>query len=216
MMSILNLAAAILLLAPALLSAQPQKSLVGFQGIPWGSGIGVVKSKFPNAQEFDFCKSFTDSKSDYEALKSKTKAKNSNCVVIKMENYVIDGVMFYVQFSFDAQGKLTYVTLTHSRAQSESASYIAECTTAYNRVSALLESRYGEYSNVNNATDFGADYASYAVKAWVPLPSEVWIANLSGDKFLKKMATEFNKPESDICKVKINYSKKVPSEASKL
>ena len=212
----LKLAAVVLFLASPFSHAQIQKSLIGFQGTPWGSSIATVKAKFPSAKEFDTCKMFSSTKNNYEALKSEAKSSNSSCQYLKIEDYVIEGLKFSAAFNFDTQNKLTFVTLTYLRQQIESENYASECTAAYNRISVLLESRYGDYSNVNNLDDFGKDYERYSIKAWAPLPSEVWVANLSGDKFINKMATELNKPVLDVCKVKINYSRKVPSEAYKL
>ena len=197
-------------------NAQTQKSLVGFQGVPWGSGISTVKAKFPNAKEEDFCKLMSGTTNNYQSLKSKMREDNASCINLYIEDYSIEGLKFYAQFTFDPQNRLTYVTLAFKKRQSETQDYIAECTSAFNKIARLLEARYGEDSFVKNADEFSKSYSNYAVKAWSPLPSEVWIANLSGDKFLKRMAIELNKPESDVCKVQINYSKKVSHEASKL
>jgi uncharacterized protein YxeA len=205
-----------LLLASPLSHAQIQKSLIGFQGTPWGSSIAAVKAKFPNAKESDFCKLMAGTSNNYQSLKKRMADSNSNCISLNIDNYQIEGTKFYVEFTFDPQGRLTYVTLNYTNKQSENANYVADCTSVYNRITHLLESRYGDAMIVTNADDFGKDYTSYAVKGWSPLPSEVWVANLSGDKFINKIATELNKPVLDVCKVRINYSRKVPSEAYKL
>lgn len=212
----LQLAAPIFFLASSFSHAQIQKSLIGFQGTPWGSSIAAVKAKFPNAKEVDFCKLLTGTPNNYQSYKSMMEKTNSNCISLNIENYQIEGMKFYADFSFDPQGRLTYVTLTHSNKQAENANYVADCTSVYKRISHLLESRYGEAVIVTNADEVGKEYTSYAVKGWTPLPSEVWVANLSGNKFINRIATELNKPVLDVCKVTINYSRKVPSEAYKL
>jgi hypothetical protein len=205
-----------LILASSPLRAQPQKSLIGFQGLAWGSSIAAVKSKFPQAKEIDFCKSMSGTANNYQSLKSMMAENNTGCINLAIENYMIDGIKFYAEWDFDSKGRLKHVNLKYIKAQSESQDYLSECTSAFNRVVTLLESRYGEYSLASNADELGKYYASYLVKAWSPLPSEVWVANLSGDKILKQTASATNKPESDICRVQIRYSKKVSDEASKL
>lgn len=216
MKRLINVCLSLILLTPLLSSAQVQKSLIGFQGLPWGSSISTVKAKFPNAKEQDFCKLMSGTANNYQSLKSRMRENNSSCINLYIADYSIEGLKFYAEFTFDPQNRLTYVTLAFKKRQSETQDYIAECTSAFSKMARLLEARYGEDSFIKNADEFSKAYSTYAVKGWSPLPSEVWIANLSGDKFLKSMALELNKPESDVCKVQINYSKKVSDEAFKL
>lgn len=51
-------------------NAQVQKSLIGFQGVPWGSSISAVKSKFPNAVEQDVCRMVTGTSNNHQSFKS--------------------------------------------------------------------------------------------------------------------------------------------------
>jgi len=206
----------LLSLSTMLTFGQVQKSLVGFQSIPWGSGTSVVKAKFPNAKEQDFCKLFSATKNNYQELKNKFNEENSGCIQVTDANYNIEGLKFYAEFRFDPQNKLNEVTLTLSRKQSEVPDYLSECNSAYNRIATLLDTKYGPYITVANLDEFSKSYTTYAAKSWLPMPTEIWVGNFSGDKFLKSMSTELNKPESDICKVKVHYSKRISDAANKL
>ena len=205
-----------LLINPIISSGQTQKTLIGFQGIPWGSSIQTIKTKFQNAKEEDFCKSRSDTDKNYQSLKKSLNEKNLSCISLKQYPYEIDGIKFTVAFSMDSTNRLKSVELTFGKAQDDNKNYIFECTSVFNRVSHLLEARYGTSIVVGNIDEFGKDYLNYSAKSWLPFPTQVWIAKLSGDRFLKSLATSLNKPESDACKVIINYSRSIPDEASKL
>jgi len=198
------------------LFGQTQKSLTGFQGLAWGSSIPNVLGKFPNAKQKDICKDLSHATNSYEAVKKKINEDNLGCISIHLDNYVVDGIKFRANFSFDISNKLKHVNLIYAKEQAEGDGYIVECNSVYDRISNLLEARYGESIGVKNIDEFGKNYSKYSVKAWLPLPTEVWIANLSGDKFLKSLRSTSNKIEPDICQVKINYSRKVSKEAEKL
>lgn len=196
--------------------AQTQKSLIGFQGVPWGTSISIVKEKFPNSKYRDVCKDYVHPTNTYDSIKKNLNELNSSCQTLNIDNYLVDGIKFHLKLAFDAQNKLNLVTLTFNKEQTVGDSYVAECTSVYNRISGLLEARYGGQISVANPEDVGSNYTNYSVKGWLPLPSEVWIANLSGDKLLKRLSEISDKPASDLCMVKVNYSKKVSSEALKL
>lgn len=196
--------------------AQTQKSLIGFQGLPWGSTIKIASAKFPNSQQKDVCKAIADSASNYESVKKSLNEENTSCQALFIDKYMVDGINFNLKLGFDALNKLSFVTLTYRKEQSLGDGYVLECTSVYDRMSRLLEARYGEHIGVINTQGFAKDYDKYSVKAWLPLPSEIWIANLSGDRLLKRLAEISKKSESDVCMVKIHYTKKVSNEALKL
>jgi hypothetical protein len=212
----INIFSIFALMISGLSMAQTQKSLVGFQGVPWGSSISTVRERFPNSKQRDVCKDLANSTNSYDSAKKNLTEDNSSCQILNVDSYMIDGIKFHLKFGFDAQNKLSFAVLDFRREQALSDKYISECISVYDRISRLLDTRYGNPISNLDTQNFAKDFDRYSVKAWLPLPSEVWVANLSGDKFLKRLAEISNKSESDACVVKVHYTKRVSNEALKL
>jgi hypothetical protein len=198
--------------------SQPQKTLIGFQNIPWGSSVDAIKAKFPNAKKGDICKVITSNQADYLQYQKNLSADNVSCSYLYVEKYDIQGDEYLLSFDLDRQNKLAFVSLTLRRQENVSQNYINECNTAYLKAARLLESRYGEGFVPLNISDFSKDYVHNTALGWTPLPTEIWIANRSGHKLTRDLRgiSEDKSVGKDFCIVKVNYSNRSSGAASKL
>lgn len=180
---------------------QVLKNLVGFQNIPWGSSIDVVKSKVQDSRVVDECKDFDDE------FKASLRKRNVNCRVVIVDKYVINNIELNLKASFNNQAKLERVTLSKTFSTND---FMKDCGEAFKELNFLLELRYGA-SEIPNLVGEGIfPYNKFDVRAWLPLPTEIWIAKAYDiDNFYKKRGM-------DSCQVKINYSKRQSDASSKL
>ena len=184
--------------------SQTQKSLIGFQDIPWGTSLKQVKSKFKNAKLIDQCDASED-------LKNLAKKEDWNCKILS-SNYVIDGASFDQTFYFNASDNLIRVELKHYVSNLKNASYTDDiCDQLFKRVEYLLDSRYGSSLGVSNPEPrFLWGNSSYLI--WLPLPTEILLSKSFENKspFYKKY------PDHKSCEVLIHYVPRVSAEAKKL
>jgi len=196
-----------LLVNPALVNAQTQKSLIGFQGIPWGSSMGAVKAKFPQAKEIDYCKAFDSlkgsSRTDGKSVRQRFQEEDSNCVHLFVENYSVSaGVNYDLAFYFTQAGRLEQAYLSKYFAQENNAGYLYDCTSMFDRTNSLLTINYGYGVDPKNADEMKSGYRNIAAKLWVPMPTEIALKRMWGFIY----SIDENKP--DLCKVAILYSKR--------
>lgn len=88
--NILTLAS--LFTASMMANGQTQPSLIGFQDIPWGSSVQIVRSKFPQVKAWDGCKN-ASSVSEATA-REQFKKLDQNCVSYSIEKYTVDNADF--------------------------------------------------------------------------------------------------------------------------
>lgn len=198
---------AVLIMAPSLLNAQTQKSLIGFQGIPWGSSMSAVKSKFPQATEIDYCKAFdglkVDNKSNGKTMRQRFKEEDSNCVHLYVKNYsVSSGVDYDLSFYFTQASRLEQVNLSKYFKQIDNSNYLSDCTSMYDRTNSLLAINYGYGADPTNTNEMKSSYKNIVAKLWVPMPTEIVLKR----QWEFKYATDVNMP--DLCQVEILYSKR--------
>jgi hypothetical protein len=184
--------------------SQTQKSLIGFQDMPWGTSLKQVKSKFKNAKPIDQCDASED-------LTNLAKKEGWNCKILS-SNYVIDGVSFDQIFHFDASDNLIRVELKHYVSNLKDANYTdAICDQLFKRIEHLLDSRYGSSLGVSNPEPrFFWGNSAYLI--WLPLPTEILLSKSFENKspFYKKY------PDHKSCEVLIHYVPRVSAEAKKL
>ena len=196
-----------LLVTPALVSAQTQKSLIGFQGIPWGSSMGAVKSKFPQATEIDYCKAFdslkVDNQTDGKSMRQRFQEEDSNCVHLYVKNYSVStGVNYDLSFYFTQAGRLEQVNLSKYFKQIDDSNYLSDCKSMYDRTNSLLAINYGYGADPTNASEMKSTYKNIVAKLCVPMPTEIVLKR----QWEFKYATDVNMP--DLCQVEVLYSKR--------
>ena len=180
--------------------AQHQKTLIGFQNIPWGSAIEIVKSKLPNSKINDDCGATKEFRELY-------KKNDVNCRSVSIENYNINGIDLSLKASFNHAGRLDRVVISKAY---ETDDFMKKCDESYKQLKLLLETRYGDSDIPNVIGDGIFPYKKYEIRVWLPLPTEIWIAKAYDiDEFYKKKGKES-------CQVKIQYTKRQSEAASKL
>ena len=192
----------IALMTPLSSFAQTQKSLIGFQGLPWGSAMSVVRAKFPEAKTVDWCKEFSISAEDEKLNRKLFKERDNNCLQITIAKYMVDTMPFKATFSFDNSGRLGNVSVFKQFLQSENPDYLLDCSKIYSNTANALTINYGEGALVGNKSELNAAYANNEAKVWVRNPTEILITQAWGFKWTK---TE-GKPDN--CVVKVNYSQR--------
>ena len=195
------------MLMPALSIAQTLKSLVGFQGIPWGSSMGAVKAKFPQAKEIDYCKPFDSlkggSRTDGKSMRQRFQEEDSNCVHLYIGNYSVSaGVNYDLSFYFTQAGRLEQVYLSKYFRQEDNAGYLSDCASMFDRTNSLLTINYGYGVDPKNANEMKSSYRNIAVKLWVPMPTEIILKRQWGFALL------MDESKPDLCQVDILYSKR--------
>ena len=184
--------------------SQTQKSLIGFQDIPWGTKINQVKNKYKNLKLIDQCE-------DLDALRSLAKNEDRSCKNLTSD-YVVDGTAFKQTFVFDASEGLKRVELQRHESNFTNASYTDDiCGQLFKRIEYLLDSRYGPSLEVSNPEPrFFWGRSEY--RAWLPLPSEIFISK----SFESKHPITKRDPDHKSCEVFIAYSPRVSAQAKKL
>jgi hypothetical protein len=191
-------------LGQAVALAQIQKSLIGFQDIPWGTPLKQVKNKFKNLNLIDQCDSSTE-------LKSLAKKEDRSCQILTSE-YLVDGTVFDQTFIFDASQRLKRVELQHAESNHKNPSYSDDlCNQLFSRLEYLLDTRYGPSVGVSNPEP-RLFWSRSEYLAWLPLPSEIFIAK----SFESTHPITKRYPEHKSCEVLVSYAPRVSSQAKKL
>ncbi len=198
------LAFSLLLLSNISAWSQTQKSLIGFQDIPWGASIKQVNGKFKNLKLIDQCDSSKE-------LKSLAKKEDRSCQILTSE-YLVDGTVFDQTFIFDASQGLKRVELQHAESNNKNPSYTDDlCNQLFSRLEYLLDTRYGPSVGVSNPEP-RLFWSRSEYLAWLPLPSEIFIAK----SFESTHPITKRYPEHKSCEVLISYAPRVSSQAKKL
>ena len=184
--------------------SQIQKSLIGFQDIPWGTNLKQVKSKFKNLKLIDQC-------SSDDEIKSILEKTDRGCEILTSD-YIVDGTVFDQTFIFDLSGGLRRIELLHSKSSHKISSYSDDlCNQLFNRMEYLLDSRYGPSVGVSNTEPLPL-WGRSEYKAWLPWPTEIFIAK----SFDSQSPITKRNPDLKGCQVYISYSPRVSSQAKKL
>lgn len=190
----------ITLLISTSLKAQVEKSLIGFQNIPWASKLSAIKAKHSNLHVVDMCL-------DWPQGKKVAKENNNSCRRLEDKNYFIGSTKLELTYSFDFDERLTYVTLDFKPEKSniDESELLKKCTNTFDNLFYLLTTKYGEsFAPSNSSPQFGYEVSEY--QAWIPFPTEIWIAKSTGSS-LKAFQP---------CSVKIKYAPRQPLDAKKL
>ena len=185
--------------------AQIQKSLVGFQDIPWGTKLTQVRAKLTSVKIIDDCLG-------EKSLKESANQANRSCTSLSQE-YIVDGVSFVNTFIFDSTDRLKRVELLRFESSYKNPIYSDEtCNKLFNQLEHLLDLRYGSSLNVSNP-ETRAFWVRSEYKAWLPLPTEIIIVK-SFD--YKNPIVLLKNPDIKSCEVIVSYSPRVSPEAKKL
>jgi len=182
------------------IQAQVEKSLVGFQNIPWGTKLSAIKAKQSNLQVIDMCV-------DWPLGRKAAKESNSSCRRLEDKNYLVGSTNLELTYSFDFDERLTYVTLNYQPEQLnlDELDLLKKCSATFDNLSYLLTTRYGSsFVPSNSSPQFGYEVSEY--QAWLPSPTEIWIAKSTGSS-IKSFQP---------CSVKIKYSPRHSMDAKKL
>lgn len=179
--------------------ANAAEKLSGYQGIPWGTSLVQVKSKFQAAKPIDNCKG------DWPIIKYSIET-NQLCESLQLKDYWISSINFTLDFNFDQKKRLTYVTLSSKFGDKEDLndSIIKECEWRFQHITQLLTSKYGHSSDPENTKPiFGFENSYY--KAWSLNPTLVWVA-ISRNHRISNTA----------CEIRINYQPLIGDTSLKL
>jgi hypothetical protein len=114
----------------------------GFQGIPWGAPPDAIEARFGEEAERD------DESCNDQLSRRALAAEGHDCLVIRMERYVLDGVPFSASFRFDPLNKgLDAVVLTSGlKSKNLTPKAVkkvqAECQQNYDRMARQLAAEF--------------------------------------------------------------------------
>jgi hypothetical protein len=184
--------------------SQIQNSLIGFQDIPWGTKINQVKNKYKNLKLIDQCEGL-------DALRSLAKNEDRSCKILTSD-YVVDGTIFDKTFIFDQSQGLKRVELQRNESNYKNTIYTDDiCDQLFKRIGHLLDSRYGPSVGVTD-TEPRLFWGRSEYKAWLPLPSQIFIAK----SFESNLPLTKKVPDHKGCEVFISYTPRISSQAKKL
>jgi hypothetical protein len=180
--------------------AQIQKSLIGYQNIPWGTKLSSIKNKNPKLLIADLCLNWPQGR-------ELAKKEDFSCRRLVDKNFSILSVKMELEFKFDYQEKLNLVTLEYipNALGFELNEIEKHCTETFDKLHHLIVTKYGDSLEVSNETPI-FPYKKSEFKAWLPLPTEIWLA--------KSFGSEVNILSS--CSVKINYRPRQHFDANKI
>ena len=201
MNKIISLSIWLLAFIPLFSIAQTQKSLVGFQGMPWGSSMSAVRSKFPEAKEFNLCKALASDAEWLKKIQTQFKDKDLNCSSLSIDPYAINGVSYKATFSFSNSGKLENVAIFNDYPQADNSKYLTDCDASYKRLSTAVGINYGSSFPISNPND-GTGYSSAEGVIWVLPPTQITVIK----SWNFNIAKDLNKP--DTCRVAVDYSRR--------
>jgi hypothetical protein len=180
--------------------AQIQKSLIGYQNIPWGSKLNFIKKNNPNLSVVDLCA---------EWPKGREIAKNEDfsCKRLVDKNLSILSLKMEIEFEFNFEEKLKSVNLEFkpNALGFEPSEVEKSCNESFDKLHHLIETKYGESLEVADGKPI-FPYKRSEYKAWLPLPTEIWLAK----------SFESQSKIYPSCAVKINYSPRKHLDANKI
>ena len=181
--------------------AQVQKTLAGFQNLPWGTKLTVVKAKYPELKVDDLCRN------DQE-IQELAKRTNASCKSLSLNNYRVSGIEFMLSYNFDHSERLNEVVLSYVKNDNASGDKkVAKiCREDFEIVKSLLEGRYGTSYSVSNPQVVSTFNTSDHL-VWLPLPTEILLSQSYGF---------FDKADETRCGLRIRYVPRRSLEAEKL
>lgn len=181
-------------------NAQIQKSLIGYQNIPWGTKLSSIKKNNSKLSIVDLC-------SDWPKGRELAKKDDFSCRRLVDKDVSILSIKMELEFKFDFEEKLNLVTLEYTpNALGFEVNEIEKyCTEAFDKLHHLIVTKYGDSLDVSNETPI-FPYKKSEFKAWLPLPTEIWLA--------KSFGSEVNILSS--CSVRINYTPRQHFDANKI
>jgi hypothetical protein len=208
MIKITQLFLSSLILLPVISGAQTKQSLIGFQDIAWGATVEAVRNKFPQIKSHDGCRS--DSKEQTEGIRNFFKKTDRSCISYNFDKYIVDGIDFYVIFTFSSTNKLKSVVISKN-IEGNTAPVVSECQSVFTKMKNLLEIKYGGGAVPKIDSDlFGyksLGFKSHDARYWVLGQTQIYLSN-SWDH---KDHAIFN-----YCQVNIDYTPSQLVEANKL
>jgi hypothetical protein len=180
--------------------AQIQKSLIGYQNIPWGTKLSSIKNKNPKLLIVDLCLNWPQGR-------ELAKKEDFSCRRLVDKNFSILSVKMELEFKFDYQERLNLVTLeyTPNALGFELNEIEKHCTETFDKLHHLIVTKYGDSLEVSNESPI-FPFKKSEFKAWLPLPTEIWLA--------KSFGSQVNILSS--CSVKINYRPRQHFDANKI
>ncbi len=196
-----------LALVPTISFSQPQKSLSGFQDIPWGSTVSEIKKKFPQIKPRDLCQN-QKTKEDGDNVRKFFSQNDGHCIIWEQDNYIIDGVNFLLQFSLNSSSKLKNVVIRKEVSISEAPNFEAQCALAFEKIGKLLEVRYGKGFIPPNSNNWWVSmgFLNSEVKIWSLAKTQITLTNSWNNKLI----------DYSLCITSADYEPIKQSEASKL
>jgi hypothetical protein len=183
--------------------SQTQKSLIGFQDIPWGTKFKSVKQKIPDLTEHKICKN----EKDIEI----SKKENQFCSVLADEKYFISAKKYHLYFYFDSKATLNQVTISYDSQFLENINkklFPIDCIFRFSDLQSLLASRYGE-PEINEKTEGNhLDGDIEITSQWFLSPTNITLKSVNSGSEKSKV--------SNYCGLSVTYSPTISSEAKKL
>lgn len=180
--------------------AQIQKSLIGYQNIPWGTKLNSIKDKYPKLSTVNLC-------SNWPKGPELAKRDNFSCRRLVDENFFLLSMKMEILYLFDFQERLTSVSLEYKpNALGFEINEIENfCSKGFDKLHHLISTKYGDSLDVSNENPI-FPYERSEFKAWLPLPTEIWLAKSFGSQ----------SGINSSCAVKINYSPRQHVDVNKI
>lgn len=180
-------------------NAQIQKSLIGYQNIPWGTKLSSIKKDNSKLSIVDIC-------SDWPKARERAKKNDFSCRKLVDKDFSILSIKMELEFKFNFEEKLNLVTLEYKpKALAFEVNKIEKyCAEAFDKLHHLIDTKYGDSLDVSNETPI-FPYKKSEFKAWLPLPTEIWLA--------KSFGSIVTQPS---CSVRINYTPRQHFDANKI
>ena len=192
-----------LLLSNLAVWSQTQKSLIGFQDIPWGTKFKTVKQKIPDLTEHKICKN----EKDIEIFKK----ENQFCSVLADEKYFISSQNYHLYFYFDSKATLQQVTILYDSQFLENINkklFLHDCYHRFNNLQSLLISRYGEPEIKEKQDENLLEADIEKTSQWFLSSTNITLRSISSG--IEKSKT------SNYCGLSATYSPNISSQAKKL
>jgi hypothetical protein len=175
---------------------QTKKTLVGFQDIPWGSSVDIIKSKFPQAKLHNSCKGL-DGISE-ETAKTELAKQNQSCISYGIEKYQFEGAAFNLIFKLNSENKLNGVSIQKFTDGAPPASTNI-CKKNYFLLNSYLQKNHG----VGTVLPESMDFYGYKALGFQNHEGELWSLGQT-EAYLSNSWNAKNKP--DFCWVVLSFA----------
>ena len=170
--------AAFLMAFSAIGFSQPKKTLIGFQDIPWGTSVEVIKTKFPQAKLHNRCKGLSGVSE--ELARAELAKQNQSCISYAVEKYQLEGTTFGLTFSFNPENKLSRVSIQKTIEGSAPAS-TNFCKKTYSHLNNYMQKNYGVGNTLSEDMDFygfkALGFENHEGELWSLGHTEVYLSN---------------------------------------